>query len=176
MHARTIPLASNTIFYARLGQRDPWPAAVWSSRRQTGCVRFCWLPFDSITPQRYQCLPPDASSQAALTPSFITVNYGKPSYALLSGDVPMAVWQGSDSGSQIGVYSQIQETEAVRNVQLRAPEYLPVCLESGIFLHPSAPLPEPKPAPSYYGSRAKCAGDDTSNETTTFTGIGGGLV
>ena len=62
---------------------------------------------------------------------------GSPAYALLSGDVPMAIWTGADNGSQLGVYLQIQETEAVSNVQLRAPEYLPALLESGIFLHPS---------------------------------------
>jgi hypothetical protein len=170
VHARTITLASNTIFYSRLGQRDPWPAAVWSSRRQTGCVRFCWLPFNSITPQRYRCLPPDAASEAALTPDFVSTTCGDPSYALLSGYVPMAVWQGSDSGSQIGVYGGIQETEAVRNVQLRAPEYLPVCLESGIFLHPSAPPAAIIPAPSYYQSRA------TSAERDASAGIGSSLV
>jgi hypothetical protein len=172
VHTRTMTLASNTIFYSRLGQRDPWPAAVWSSRRQTGCVRFCWLPFASITPQRYQCLPPDASSEAALTPGFVTLAYGLPYYCLLSGYVPMAVWQGSDSGSQIGVYASIQETEAVRNVQLRAPEFLPVCLESGIFLHPSSPLVEGAPAQGYYGSRAKYSCDCSDD----FTGIGSGLV
>ena len=45
VHTRTIPLASNTIFYARRPRRDPWPAAVWASRRQTGCVRFCCSAF-----------------------------------------------------------------------------------------------------------------------------------
>jgi hypothetical protein len=49
----------------------------------------------------------------------------------------MAVWTGADNGSQLGVYLQAQETEAVRNVQIRAPEYLPARLESGIFLHPA---------------------------------------
>ncbi len=170
VHTRTITLASNTIFYSRLGPRDPWLAAVWSSRRQTGCVRFCWLPFNSITPPRYQCLPPDASSEAALAPNFVTRTYGDPSYALLGGYVPMAVWQGSDSGSQIGVYSGIQETEAARNVQLRAPEYLPVSLESGIFLHPSASPAAAVPAQSYYGSRAK------GTDCGPSEGVGGGLV
>ena len=53
VRARTLTLASNTIFRARLGRRDPWPAAVWASRQQAGCVRFCVLPFGSITPRRY---------------------------------------------------------------------------------------------------------------------------
>ena len=169
-HTRTIQLASNTIFHAHLGARDPWPAPVWASRRQTGCVRFCSLPFASITPRRYRCLPPDAASETALEPRFVTLRYGGPSYALLSGDVPMAVWRGADNGSQIGVYGQIQETEAVRNVQLRAPEYLPARLECGVFLKPSRPLPQLVTAQPYYYGRYAAAGDEQ------HFGIGIGLI
>jgi hypothetical protein len=179
VHTRTIPLASNTIFLARRPRRDPWPAAVWASRRQTGCVRFCYLPFDSITPSRYQCLPTSAANQPALEPKFITLRYGRPGYALLSGDVPMAIWQGADNGSQIGVYYQIQETESVRNVQLRAPEFLPVLLEAGIFLHPSRPVPDVQPAVISYGYGVRiphgCC-DGTDVEALSFIGIGSALI
>jgi hypothetical protein len=177
VHTRTIPLASNTIFHARCLRRDPWPAAVWVSRRQTGCVRFCSLPFNSITPSRYLCLPPDKASEPALAPRFVTQRYGRPAYALLSGDVPLAIWSGADNGSQIGVFYQIQETEAVRNVQLRAPEYLPVTLESGIFLHPSRPRRSPRITSIFYGSGAPprdCNCDDTDSPSTA--GIGSVLM
>jgi hypothetical protein len=137
VRTRTITLASNSIFHAKLSAQDSWPAAVWASRQQAGCVRFCSLPFGSITPRQYECLPPDQASQAALEPRFVAVRYGDPSYALLSGDCPVAVWTGAGNGSQLGVYLQVQETEAVRNVQIRAPEYLPARLEAGVFLHPS---------------------------------------
>jgi len=172
VRTRTMSLASNTIFHARLGSQDPWPAAIWASRRQAGCVRYCWLPFGSITPRRYNCLPPDQASEWALEPHFVSLRYGDPSYALLSGDCPMAVWTGADIGSQIGVYLQIQETEAVANVQLRAPEYLPALMESGIFLHPSRTGVEFERAPFRYGSGpqpyGRLAGD--------FAGIGADLI
>ncbi len=178
VHTRTIPLASNTIFVARRPRRDPWPAAIWASRRQTGCVRFCSLPFDSITPRRYRCLPPDGAREAALAPSFITLRFGEPAYALLSGYVPLAIWHGADNGSQIGAYNAIQETEAIRNVQLRAPEYLPVALESGIFLHPSQPLPTRAVPRLGYGSNvpARQCCDDPPVAAPSFSGIGGGLL
>lgn len=178
VHTRTFSLASNTIFHARRPRRDPWPAAVWASRRQTGCARFCSLPNDSITPRRYLCLPPDAATEAALAPRFITLRYGNPAYALLSGDVPMAIWRGADNGSQMGVYYQIQETEAVRNVQLRAPEYLPVCLESGIFLHPSHPLAVHRLESIFYGSGTppRCCCDEQDSDTPRSSGIGGSLI
>ncbi|HWE85313.1 MAG TPA: hypothetical protein VG267_10245 [Terracidiphilus sp.] len=172
---QAIRLASNTIFYARLGCNDPWPAPVWANRVQTGCVRFCWLPAKSITPRQYQCLPPDADSQPALEPKFITLRFGLPGFCLLSGDTPMAVWKGADNSSQIGVYYQIQETEAVTNVQIRSAEYLPANLQSGVFLIPSQSLREEIPHFQYgYAIRRPCemAGDDDD----TPTGIGVGLI
>ena len=169
VRARTIELASNSIFHARLGRLDPWPAAVWASRRQAGCVRFCWLPPGSVTPRQYECLPPAAQDSAALEPRFITTRYGSPSYALLSGDCPVAVWTGADNGSQLGVYQQAQETEAVSNVQIRAPEYLPARLEAGIFLHPSRVIREAPREPGGYG-------DDYGQADYWFTGVGADLV
>ena len=173
VRTRTMTLASNTIFHARRARHDPWQAAVWASRRQAGCVRFCLLPFDSITPRRYNCLPADAASEAALEPSFVTQRYGRPAYALLSGDSPMAIWTGAHNGSQMGVYLQIQETEALSNVQLRAPEYLPALLESDIFIHPSHPQREHRPVPVAYGYGRPRYG---AGDSAYLPGIGAGLI
>jgi hypothetical protein len=142
--AQVIRLASNTIFNAQLADNDTWQAPVWAVRRQVGCVRFCWLPWTSITPRRFECLPPDAASQAVLQPSFVTLRFNQPGYCLLSGDVPLAIWKGADNGSQMGVYLGIQETEAVTNVQIRSLEYLPANLERGVFLIPSRRLFDPE--------------------------------
>jgi hypothetical protein len=173
--AQAMPLASNTIFYAKLGRRDPWKAAVWSLQLQSGCVRFCWLPAGSITPRQYQCLPPSAASQGALEPKFITLRFGLPGYCLLSGDTPVAIWKGADNGSQMGVFYQIQETEAVANIQIRSAEYLPANLERGVFLIPSRALPEPLAPVAYgYGARRPCA--DGNIEDDLPEGVGTGLI
>lgn len=172
---QAIRLASNTLFWAKLGKCDPWQAPVWAQRLQVGCVRFCWLPANSITPRRYECLPPDAASQAALEPTFITLRFGKPGYCLLSGDVPMAVWKGADNGSQMGVYYQIQETEAVTNIQIRSAEYLPANLECGVFLIPSRTLMEAVPALEYgkgIRSQGCLCGSEDSEEVPIGIGIG----
>ncbi len=172
VRARTITLASDSIFLARLGDADPWQAPVWASRRQSGCVRFCWLPAGSVTPRQYECLPPTQDgAQAGYTPQFVTIRYSHPSYCLLSGDCPVAVWGGADNGSQLGVYQQAQETEAVRNTQIRAPEYLPARLEAGIFLHPAHAAGHPRPAGGYgYGYSSG------SGPADGFTGIGAELI
>jgi len=57
VHTREIELASNAIFLAQLAKNDQWQAPIWSERRQEGCVRFCYLPPQSITPRRYRCQP-----------------------------------------------------------------------------------------------------------------------
>ena len=174
--AQAITLASNTIFQARLGTRDPWKAPVWAQRVQTGCVRFCWLPSNSIVPRRYECIPPDAASQGALEPKFITTRFGDPGYCLLSGDAPLAIWKGADNGSQMGVYLQIQETEAVANVQIRSQEYLPANLERGVFLIPSRTLRERTPETFRYGygeaSRRRCRGSEFGDDLPSGIGIG----
>ena len=167
-------LASNTIFWAKLGKRDPWSAAVWGSQVQSGCVRFCWLPWSSIVPGRYECLPPDAASQPALLPKFITLRFGQPGYCMLSGDVPLAVWKGADNGSQMGVFQPIQETEAVTNILIRSAEYLPANLECGVFLVPSRPCYEAVEERAGYGyayRKPRCTGA-AADETPPGIGVG----
>jgi hypothetical protein len=178
IHTHTMELASNTIFLARRPRHDPWAAAIWCSRRQTGCVRFCFVPSDALVPRRYRCLPDTAGQEDALQPQFVTLQYGHPSFGLLSGDVPMAIWTGADNGSQIGVYNMLQETGAFKNVQLRAPEYLPFGLESGVMLEPSRnALVHHVPFPGHYGLpiQVGCCGEDSQDEVW-FVGIGAGLI
>ncbi|MGA3007083.1 MAG: hypothetical protein ABSE59_04250 [Opitutaceae bacterium] len=177
---RTMQLASNTIFLARRPRFDPWKAAVWSSRRQVGCVRFCFLPNDSITPKRYRCLPDDPSQEHELWPSFITLQYGQPSYAMLSGYVAMAVWTGADDGAEMGAFHGTEETLGIRNVQLCAPEFLPVGLEAGIFLEPSEPIVKPRVHHAYgygYGMPTGTPRDaDGDTDELAYMGIGAHLI
>jgi len=179
VYTRTMELASNTIFLAQLGRRDSWKAALWCGRQQSGCVRFSFLPATAITPQQFQCLPADSTQEAAFLPKFVILRYGHPSYGLLSGETPTAVWTGGDNGSQIGVYNPLQETEAVANVQLRAQEYVPLGLEVGIFLEPSRPVVM-KPLPVAYGYGLQglvlnpCG--DPEEDDLRFVGVGATLI
>lgn len=179
VRVRLLELASNTIFLARLARSESG-AALWCSRRQAGCVRFCFLPAAAITPQTYRCLPPDPSEEGLFVPRFVSLRYGHPSYGLLSTSTPVAVWTGADNGSQIGVYYLIQETEAVRNVQLRTPEYLPFGMEAGIFLVPSQPeVLKPQQLPAYgYGPLRQgwnpC--EDQDEDDLRFVAVGAALI
>ena len=57
VRARYLELASNSIFIAEPVPQDPWPSPIFIERRQTGCVRFCYLRYGSLTPRRYRCQP-----------------------------------------------------------------------------------------------------------------------
>ena len=63
VHTREIELASNAIFLAQLAKNDKWLAPIWSERRQEGCVRFSYVPPQSITPRHFRCQP-DLARQA----------------------------------------------------------------------------------------------------------------
>ena len=128
-------------------------------------------------PRRYECLPPDAASQPALLPQFITLRFGEPGYCLLSGNVPIAIWMGADNGSQIGVFQPLQETEAVTNIQIRSAEYLPANLERGVFLIPSRPCIQAAPVMEPYGyAPRKCCTSEGQLADETPYGIGIGLL
>jgi hypothetical protein len=63
VHTREIELASNAIFLAQLTKNDKWLAPIWSERQQEGCVRFSYVPPQSITPRHFRCQP-DLARQA----------------------------------------------------------------------------------------------------------------
>jgi hypothetical protein len=176
LHVRTMELASNTIFLARRARGDPWRGAVWCNRKQAGCVRFCFVPADSITPRRYRCIPGDPAQEQALRPQFVSLQYSDPSYALLSGAVPIAVWTGANNGSQMGVYKSLEETEAVRNVQLRVPEFLPFNLEAGVFLEPSAAAVIPVVSVTYGSGRVVNPCEDAVDDELWYIGVGAHLI
>ncbi len=88
----------------------------------------------------------------------------------MSDDVPLALWTGADNGSQIGVWNGIAETEAVRNLQLRVPQYLPATIVSGIFLVPSK-TESAREQTLAYGKTAQPFGCQTESESPPM-GIG----
>ena len=100
IHAREFGTVSNCILLARLIAGDTtWHAPVWTQRTQTGCVRFSFLPFDSIAPRRYRCQPDSDASARRLSPRFTSLNYGQAAYGQLSLSTADEIWRGADDGS-----------------------------------------------------------------------------
>jgi hypothetical protein len=170
-----LELGSNSIFLGARARRDPWDAALWCTRLQSGCLRYCFVPADAIVPARYRCLPDGHADEQAAMPKFVSLEYGRPSYGLLAGDCPVAVWQGADDESEIGAFHDLHVPQALNNLSARLGEYLPFALESGIFLIPShhAPLARPRHA---YGYGGRLEGGDMDERDLLALAVGAALI
>ncbi|PCI42736.1 MAG: hypothetical protein COB51_12555 [Moraxellaceae bacterium] len=133
VHAREFGTVSNCIFIARLAPVDSWNAPVWTLRKQTGCVRFSFLPINSIVPRRYRCQPDSEDSARRISARFSSLNYGEAAYGQLllsSGD---EVWRGADDESEMGAFHHLYAPLRDRNLRIRLREYLRVGLQAGLF-------------------------------------------
>ncbi len=131
LHARRLLLASNCIFFARLAAVDAWPGPVWAERRQEGCVRFSYVPADSLVPRRHRCVP-DGEQPDAL-PHFATRRYGEPAYAQLRAATPKSIREGADDEGEMGVMHALHQPQRETNLRIRLDEYLRFGLRAGIF-------------------------------------------
>jgi hypothetical protein len=147
VHLKELVLASEVIF------SDP----ALAERRQTGCVRFSYVPPGSRLPRRYRCQPdveiarqvaaaggeealPPAVQAAIrqrvlswLKPSFTSTRYGDPAYGQLSLTCPEPITTGAEDGSEMGVFSFLKQPQREANLRASLDEYLRFGLEAGIF-------------------------------------------
>ena len=69
---------------AALAPADSWAVPVRAERKQVGCVRFSWLPFNSILPRRHRCQPDSNAAARHIAPRFTSLRYGTPAYGQLA--------------------------------------------------------------------------------------------
>lgn len=145
------------------------------ARRQTGCIRHCYLPANSRTPRRHRCQPEDAIAAArtrvdadtTLTPTesaarkaivsadtalrvrphFESLRYGSEQYARLHPSAAAEIAAGAQDGSEMGVYHDLFEPQRLTLLNARLAEYVPATFEAAtLYAHyPSAPSQEAKP-------------------------------
>jgi hypothetical protein len=154
-----LQLASNAIFFAALQPGDTWMAPVRSEKKQSGCVRFSYVPPGSLTPRRYRCQPDleiavriDLAEKAAngsipqalanairaevlswLAPSFSSLRFGDPDYGQLRGSCPAQIRTGASDESEMGAFHDLFQPQRETNLRVRLEEYLRFGLEAGIF-------------------------------------------
>jgi hypothetical protein len=173
VHVVEMELASNAIFFARLAVHDSWAAPLICARRQSGCIRFSFVPLNAQTPRRYQCHPREEEDGARVTPQFTSLRYGEPGYAQLSARCAPEIFRGADDGSEMGAFHELFAPQRITNLNVRLDEYLRFGLEAGIIFEPrlvSRPL-VPN-AYSYMQWVDLC--DDAQSEA--LPGIGAGLI
>ena len=133
VHPKRLTLASNTLFFARLGVSpgETWRAPLWVERKQEGCVRFCWVPPGAVTPARFHCLP-DAAHPDVL-PHFTSLRYADPGYAQLRSATAPVIREGADDEGEIGVMHKLHQPQREANLRIRLDEYLRFGLHAGLF-------------------------------------------
>jgi hypothetical protein len=133
VHSKLIELASNSIFFARLGQApgETWGAPVIAERRQEGCMRFSFVPSGSVTPRRYRCIPDEAHPTAL--PQFTSLRYGDPAYGQLRNATDLSIRTGADDEGEMGVLHDLFQPQRETNLRIRLEEYLRFGLHAGIF-------------------------------------------
>ncbi len=133
VHTSEMGLISNSILLATLTAGDTWTAPVRAVRKQIGCVRFSWLPFESIVPARHRCQPDPEQEAQHITPRFTSLHYGTPAYGQLTGSTPVEILRGADDESEMGVFHHLYGAQRETNLRIRLAEYLRVGLRAGIF-------------------------------------------
>jgi hypothetical protein len=133
VHTREFKLVSNSILTARLNSPDTWIAPVISERRQEGCVRFSFVPFESITPKRYRCQPVTADDTTRVLPQFNSVRYGDAAYCQLSARCAPEISTGADDGAEMGPFHDLLQPQRQAHLRLRLDEYMRFGLEAGII-------------------------------------------
>jgi hypothetical protein len=153
VHAQMLRMLSNSIVLARRVAGDGWRGPVWVERTQEGCVRFCWLPVDSIAPRRHRSLP--SPEHPSVAPQFTSMRYGDAGYMQLRRTTPEVVrtgagprWRPPDSadsvivetfdpgegeGGEIGVMNALAQPQREINLRVRLDEYLRFGLAAGVF-------------------------------------------
>jgi hypothetical protein len=117
---------------------------ILAERRQTGCVRFSYVPDGSRTPRRYRCQPDlavagiddpvaAANVRVRLVPQFTSTSYGHPGYAQLSLTCADEIRTGAEDESEMGAFCHLKGPQREANLRATLEEYLRFGLEAGIF-------------------------------------------
>ena len=157
VHARALPLVSDSILFAR--PDTPGRVPVRSERRQEGCLRFSWVPDGAIVPRRFRCQPQLAIDEAIaareteiggpvpaadkarirarilprMVPSFTALAASAPAYAQLRRAVPAEIRRGASDEGEMGAYHLLSEPQREANLRIRLAEYLRFGLEAGLI-------------------------------------------
>jgi tail protein P2 I len=102
------------------------------ARRQSGCVRFSWLPLASRVPRRHRCQPRDAASEATVRPTFTSTTLGDPGYAQLGRVTPREITQGAADEGEMGAYHLLAQSRRLADLEARLAEYTRLGLETGV--------------------------------------------
>ena len=123
VHTLELKYASNSIFMSD----------VRSEKKQSGCVRFCYLPLTSIVPRRYRCQPEEEGEALRVKPQFTSLAYGDPGYGQLASAQRRRFAQALMTRRRWARSMNYTQPQRETNLRIRLDEYLRFGLEAGIF-------------------------------------------
>lgn len=124
-------------------------------RRQQGCVRFSYLPYDSKAPRCFRCQPHyeigrqmEAAEKLGpvsnimrhrirkgvlewLFPIFTSSRFGHPAYAQLHRLCPAAIQAGADDGAEMGVFNRLKQPQRESNLKVALETYVRFGMQTG---------------------------------------------
>ena len=130
VHAEVLTLISDSIVWAALAAGDSWVSGLVADRLQTGCVRFSFLPYNAVTPRRFECVE---QALASAQPVFATTQFGQPAYAKLWACTSGSIRRGADDGGEMGGFHFVLAPLRESDLAIRLQEYLPVGLSAGLI-------------------------------------------
>lgn len=122
-------LASNSIFLSQNSTGAP----VAAQRTQEGCVRFSYIPLQSIVPKKYKCQPENPNEASRVRPIFNSLQFGDATYGQLNKFCAKEILTGADNESEMGAFCYLYQTQRVDSLRKKLNEYLRFGLEGGIF-------------------------------------------
>jgi len=161
-HARVLAtIVRSTVFGQvcvagiELGEDSIFTGSVGVARHQTGCLRFCSVTPESVTPRRYQCQPDlvvaavqrrfergqlDASDvepakareRLRVRPQFTSMRYGTPGYAQLSRSCAPEISAGAHDESEMGAFHDLFQPQRAAKLRGRLEQFTPAGFETGI--------------------------------------------
>jgi hypothetical protein len=143
IQVHVIELAENCIFNGQ----------VTVARRQTGCMRFCYITLPSRTPPRYNCQPDlviravdedetiaiedkqtaRVSESNRVRPLFNSIRYGMATYCQLARACAEEITRGADDESEMGVFHDLFQPQRAANLRARLDDYTPAGMDAGII-------------------------------------------
>jgi hypothetical protein len=132
LHALRFPNVSNSMLLAELAGGDAWAAPIMAERRQTGCVRYSYLPESARMPRRFRCVPGDDTTRSPVL-RFGSLRYGTATYAQPGLAASADIRAGADDEGEMGAYHHVHGPQRETNLRLRLDEYLRIGLEAGVF-------------------------------------------
>ncbi|MDD7942411.1 hypothetical protein PHK61_28750 [Actinomycetospora lutea] len=121
------------------------------TRRQSGCVRYSFVPPDSRTPREHRTQPALALEEAreakgapltsdervattlSVQPVLMDVAVDEPTHAMLHALCPDAIRSGGEADAEMGAFARAAFGVATANLVSLFDDYLPVALEAGVI-------------------------------------------